>query len=48
LQTLKKQHNVFLSKDYFERVLGVQLSDDQYLKVAKATHELALLIIETA
>jgi hypothetical protein len=48
LQTPKKQHNVFLSKDYFEQVLGVQLSDDQYLKFAKATHELALLIIETA
>jgi hypothetical protein len=39
---------MLLPKEDFELLLGVPLTDDQYFKVAKATYELALLIIETA
>ena len=37
-----------LSKEYFERQLGFEITEGQYLEIAKATHELALLIIQTA
>ena len=37
-----------LSKEYFEQQLGFEITEEQYLVIAKATHELALLIIETA
>ena len=46
--TENEQGEILLSKEYIENHVGVKLTYEQYIEVAKAIFELASLIIETS